>query len=664
MNRSPLHRFILTIPAALALLACTSRLRAQETVSAKQFAADVTQFLQTEIIAHVSAVTNLDPPQKIVLGVPTAGDFTWGSFMRAITEVSALTGQTNISGHDVPQFLGKLGLIESRLGGKTFSQLGAALALRRFGLDLKTNALWQSLSPSEQTEWRALLNPERFYDLKTHHVINLPENYMGVASRIAVYDYQMGLMPDRAFADDILTRAAGQFLHGALYTDDNLPTGRYDRYSQEYARFIYDASHNLGRADVQTAVEPALKTVMPTWYGLVSPEGYGYPWGRTIGDMSYLDSMEIVGFLAEHPEFRPAPLADLASVYYAAWKSLLRDYQTDRHLLNIFGPGRANYHYMTPERQWQQTTGLFFKAADSLKKLMAALQAENISSFPTKPNLPNISRFDYFRKGDRMAGVWLFRSKENNGLRFTLPFTTGTRPGIADYLPAPHGLPGFAAPVEQVLPVFTPFLELEDGRTIAACDGADKIEPIMSIPLSSFGHTFSSLEAIRAQWSRWAIIHPEKTDADLPFGKTEEFVEPGFETRVDWGANRRTEFITASRPVNIRRWSMVFPSTADHVVTRTENGHKIYRFTGREGTLEFSAVMLEFPPTEALRTNRDNVREIPLTETLHTNDINTALGKGTRGPIPLMLTLETTNIALKPHAPLELDISFREVPGK
>jgi hypothetical protein len=587
--------------------------------------------------------------------VPTAGDFTWGSFMRAITEVSTLTGETNIAGRDVPQFLGKLGLIESRLGGKTFSQLGAALALRRFGLDLKTNALWQSLSPGEQNEWRALLNPERFYDLKTHHVINLPENYMGVASRIAVYDFQMGLTPDRAFADDVLTRAAGQFLQGALYTDDNLPTGRYDRYSQEYARFIYDASHNLGRADVQSAVEPALKAVMPTWYGLVSPEGYGYPWGRTIGDMSYLDSMEIIGFLAEHPEFRPAPLADLASVYYAAWNSLLRDYQTDRHLLNLFGPGRANYHYMTPERQWQQTTGLFFKSADSLKKLMAALQAENISSFPAKPNLPKISRFDSFREGDRMAGVWLYRSK--SGLRFTLPFTTGTRPGIGDYLPAPHGLPGFAAPVEQVLPVLTPFLELEDGRTIAACDGADQINPF-SMGQGGTNSPGNVTSGVSVNWKRWAIINPEKADADLPFGQPETFVDPGLSTDIQWmpvmmlpdlqPGLTRSETIKASRPVTIRRWRMVFPSTADHVETRQEDGRQIYRFTGREGTLEFSASM----------------QNVTLTGTLHTNDINTAIGKGTRGPIPLMLTLEATNIVVKPDAPLHLEISLREVSGK
>jgi hypothetical protein len=631
-------------------------MHAQQNVSADQFSAEVTQFLQREITAHVEAVTNVDPPQKTVLGVPTAGDFTWGSFMRAVNEVSALTGQTNIAGRDVPQFLGKLGLIESRLGGKTFSQLGAVLALRRFGLDLKTNALWQSLSPSEQKEWRALLNPERFYDPKTHHVIGLPENYMGVASRIAVYDYQMGLVTNRDFADDILTRAAGQFLKGALYTDDNLPTGRYDRYSQEYARFIYDASHNLGREDVQKAVTPALKAVMPTWYGLVTPEGYGYPWGRTIGDMSYLDSMEIVGFLAEHPEFRPASLRDLASVYYAAWHSLMKDYETDRHLLNIFGPGRGNFHYMTPERQWQQTTGLFFKSADSLKKLMTALNAEKISEFPSKPNLPNVSRFDFFRKGDREAGVWLVR--DNGGVSFTLPFTTGTRPGIDDYLPAPHGLPGFAAPVEQLVPALAPYLELEDGRTIAACDGADQIEPISGadpsdavgiIPQGSISH-------VRAHWKRWSVIQLDSTNADLAFGEPEKFVEPGLSTEVTWLAGRigpedktyhgsefvRNETITASQPVNIRRLRVVFPSTADNF---TSQGKNLYRFMGREGTLEFSASMQNIPYTETIRFNHDS-----------------PFGKGTRGPIPLTLMLEATNITIQPGTPLHLDITLKELP--
>ncbi len=344
-------------------------------ISARQFSADANSFLQREIAAHLAAVQTIDPPQQLVLGVPTKGDFTWGSFMRAITACSALSGKPLMAGHDLPHFLGQLGLIEAREGGKTFSQLGAALTLRHFGTNQGTNPLWQSLTPEGQAQWRALLNTDRFYDRANRKVINLPENYLGVAARIVTMDYEMGLIADRAFADDILSRAAGQFLQGALYTDDNLPTGRYDRYSQEYARFVYEAARNIGRTDIQAAVDPALKAVMRTWWDLVGPDGCGYPWGRTIGAMSYMDTMEIIGFLAQYPSIGPRRCRRLASVYHAAWQWLQQDYQSDRHLLNMFGFGRAYYKYMSPERQWQQTTAFLAKSADSLRLLATALKA-------------------------------------------------------------------------------------------------------------------------------------------------------------------------------------------------------------------------------------------------------------------------------------------------
>ena len=56
---------------------------------------------------------------------------------------------------------------------------------------------------------------------------------------------------------------------------------------------------------------------MRLWWDVVSEDGYGYNWGRSQGVVSYLDTPEIVGFLALHPEFRPAPLADLAIAF--AW---------------------------------------------------------------------------------------------------------------------------------------------------------------------------------------------------------------------------------------------------------------------------------------------------------------------------------------------------------
>src|SRR6185436_5734517 len=151
--------------------------------------------------------------------------------MRAVAAYAEASGQRELAGRDLPKWVGKIGLIEARAGGKAFSQLYAAQALRHFGRDLKTNALWQNLTPEDQTAWRSLLNPERFYDPKTNKVIDLPENYLGVAARIASINYEMGISSDRNFLDKLLDRAAVPFASGALYADDNPPTGRFDRYS-------------------------------------------------------------------------------------------------------------------------------------------------------------------------------------------------------------------------------------------------------------------------------------------------------------------------------------------------------------------------------------------------------------------------------------------------
>jgi hypothetical protein len=59
--------------------------------------------------------------------------------------------------------------------------------------------------------------------------------------------WQMGVLKDRALLDSVVERAAEQFTSGAIYSDDNPPTGRYDRYSNEYARFCWDAAEIAGR---------------------------------------------------------------------------------------------------------------------------------------------------------------------------------------------------------------------------------------------------------------------------------------------------------------------------------------------------------------------------------------------------------------------------------
>src|SRR5262249_17515610 len=159
-----------------------------------------------------------------------------------------------------------------------------------------------------------------------------------------------------------------------------------------------------------------------------------------------MDTMDIVGFLAQHPQLRPAPLPQLASEYYVAWRWLKSDYLLARYLLNVFAFGRGHFSYINPDREWQQTTAFFGKIANANSLFTAAMKSENVKMFDAEPELPTVARFEYFQKGNRSAGVWLVRQ---GPLRFALSITTGTIPGVADYLLAPHGLGGFAVPVEQ-----------------------------------------------------------------------------------------------------------------------------------------------------------------------------------------------------------------------
>lgn len=591
------------------------------TVSTATLREDVNTFLGKELAVHLAAIESLDPPPERVLGVPTTGEFSWGTFMRSLAAYAESTGQRELAGRDIAKWVGQIGLIESRAGSKAFSQLYAALALRHFGRDLKTNPLWQSLSPDEQKAWLSLLNPERFYNPKTNRVINLPENYLGVAARIASVSYELGITKDREFLDRLIDRAAVQFLEGNLYADDAPPTGRFDRYSNEYARYVWEAAEIAGRKDILEKLRPSLKTQMRLWWDIVSEDGYGYNWGRSQGVVSYLDTPEIAGFLATHAEFRPAPLADIAALYYQAWNYLLHDYRSDTHLLSIFAFGRGNYAYISREREWQQTTGFFGKLANSHTPIMNALEKEGVASFPIVPTLPPVARFEFFRRTpERSAGVWVVRQ---GSLRFALPITTGPKPGMSDYLPAPYGLPGFAAPVEQIYPVLTPQIELSDGRVVVATDGADSIDP------------GTDGRSLRVRWNKWAVI-------GSPSGKLQD---TGLSSEVVWRIEKnvlvREETLSSKAPVNIRRWWMAVPTTHDRVETQVVGGVRVDRFSSNGGQLEVKFLDATFPVQTVIKASGD-----------------TPLGRGVHGAIPLHLQFETRTVTVSREKPLKFKVTL------
>ncbi|HEX8118776.1 MAG TPA: hypothetical protein VF521_15980 [Pyrinomonadaceae bacterium] len=592
------------------------------TVDAAALGDEVKTFLGAEVAAHLADIKSLDPPPERVLGAGSSGEYTLGTWARALAAYAEMSGERTLAGRDIARAVGEVGLLEYRLKSTRFSQLYCVLALRHFGLDLERNAVWQSLSEDEKASWRKLLDVSAFYDAKAQKVINLPENYLGVAARIASVSYQLGLLKDRALLDGVITRAARPFAGGGLYADDAPPTGRFDRYSNEYARFVWNAAEDAGRKDVLDELRPSLKAQMRLWWDLVQPDGYGYAWGRSLGVVSYLDTLEIVAWLAHNPEFRPAPLEQLAAAYYQAWRWLRHDYDAKAHKLSVFAFGRGNYSYISPDREWQQTTGFFGKAALAHMLFTEALAKENVKQFPSEIVRRDLARFEFFRRGERQAGVWLVRQ---GPLYFTLPVTTGTKPGVADYLPAPHGLTGFAAPVEQVYPSLVPFVELADGRTFVAADGADEIEP------SADG------KSLRVVWRRWALLG----------SKSGQLAEPGVTSEVVWRIEgttlAREETLKAAGDVTLKRWRVAVPATASRNEVVSEGGGRRDRFVSDGGTLEVSATA-DWPLAVSLQAAGGG-----------------ATGRGARGGVPLHLVYEARDIRLKAGQPARWRITLKAV---
>src|SRR5260370_16916771 len=118
-----------------------------DTVSTDQLSKDITAFLGREIGAHVADIHSFNPPQDRVVGVPTTGDFDWGTFTRAVASYAALSGEKTIGGREVTYLIGQGGLIEARQGGKTFAQLPRPPPFPTFRTPLKTTPLCPPITP-------------------------------------------------------------------------------------------------------------------------------------------------------------------------------------------------------------------------------------------------------------------------------------------------------------------------------------------------------------------------------------------------------------------------------------------------------------------------------------------------------------------------------------
>lgn len=200
-------------------------------------------------------------------------------------------------------------------------------------------------------------------------------------------------------------------------------------------------------------------------------------------------------------------------------------------------------------------------------------------------------------------------------IHFALPFVTGPKAATADYEPVPEGFPGLAVPVEKIYPCLVPFLELEDGRTIAAFDGPDEIRPA------------ADGLSVTAVWKHWVVTG----------AKAGELAGEGLVSELTWSLQgntlHRVETLTASKPSKVRRLWLAIPSRYDHLETLDVSGRRLDRLISDAGTIDVQLKQSDWPVQICAFAIGDN-----------------PLGRSDRGPIPLHLILESKDVSFCPGA--------------
>jgi hypothetical protein len=200
---------------------------------------------------------------------------------------------------------------------------------------------------------------------------------------------------------------------------------------------------------------------------------------------------------------------------------------------------------------------------------------------------------------------------------------TGPKAATSDYEPAPDGFPGFAVPVEKLYPCLVPFLELEDGRTIAAVDGADEIEPA------------ADGKSVSAVWNRWVVVG----------AKAGVLIDLGLMSEVTWRLQgntlQRSESLTASKSLDVRRLWFAIPIRYEHLETSYLQGTRVDRLISESKTLEVQLKNSNLP--------------IEISTYATGND---PMGRGDRGPLPMHLIFQAKSFSLTPAKPIHWEFSL------
>src|SRR5262249_36390984 len=96
---------LVTAVRRITVVAPSSVVASSRSVATTELRSEVNAFLGKELATHLSAIKSLDPPPDRVLGALTTGEFSWGTFMRALAAYADTTGERELANRDLAKWV-------------------------------------------------------------------------------------------------------------------------------------------------------------------------------------------------------------------------------------------------------------------------------------------------------------------------------------------------------------------------------------------------------------------------------------------------------------------------------------------------------------------------------------------------------------------------------
>ncbi|WP_269714202.1 hypothetical protein [Caulobacter sp. NIBR2454] len=332
--------------------------------------------------------------------------------------------------------------------------------------------LEQAVSPETLAKQKAKLDWRRFVRADDLTLIDLPNNYYGVAFSVARLRYQMG-WEDASASEALLARMLDHYrkYSGEYgFADETDGDGRFDRYS---VLLIGEIAHRFIESGI--APTPELKTWLRKSVDVMLPRfnsrGEGFEYGRSIGtygETAFLEVMTaaaVMGVLTEEEKAMAYALSSRVTARYADFW-----FDPEMRSVNMWEHGRRTDAYrgkhrilgenLSLARQYIYTSAIWDQLGFKDKAPAPGFDAW-LKTLP-KRQTTWFSRGDYdrfvvtLRDGDHVISLPVINGGAGQHMHspyFPVPFSAGMLSGVADGK-APHLIPRFTlADGSQLMPL-------------------------------------------------------------------------------------------------------------------------------------------------------------------------------------------------------------------